>query len=105
MVTEEAVREKLGNVVDPELGVNIVDLGLVYEIEVGEEVYIEMTLTTPACPLRSVFEEEIKGELTRLEDLENDDIEVELTFEPRWTPDKMNESARDELGRIGGISR
>lgn len=102
MVTEEKVRERLKEVIDPELNINIVDLGLIYEIDVeGKDVDILMTLTTPGCPLHGVFDEMVKREVRKLEDVE--EIDVELTFEPRWSPEEMSEEARDQLGNIPGM--
>lgn len=102
MVSEQDVREQLKQVIDPELDVNIVDLGLVYEIEVEEDrAEILMTLTTPGCPLHGVFDELVRQEVGKLEGI--DEVEVELTFEPRWTPEKMSEEAREELGNVPGM--
>lgn len=103
MVDEEDVREQLKNVIDPELDINIVDLGLIYEIDVDEEdnVDILMTLTTPGCPLHGVFDELVKREVSKIDDVES--IEVELTFEPRWSPEEMSDDARDEIGNIPGM--
>ena len=103
-VTEENVREQLKEVMDPELNINIVDLGLIYEIEVREDdVFILMTLTTPGCPLHGVFDEMVKREAGNLEGLEEHEVEVELTFEPRWSPEEMSEDARGELGHLPGM--
>lgn len=102
MVTEDEVREQLENVMDPELKINIVDLGLIYEVEVeDDEVYILMTLTTPGCPLHGVFDEMVKKEVSNIEEI--DEIKVELTFEPRWSPEDMSDKARDELGDVPGM--
>jgi len=101
MVSEEDVRDKLREVIDPELSINILDLGLIYEVEVEDnDVFILMTLTTPGCPLHGVFDELVKKEVRKLD---VDSIEVELTFEPRWTPEKMSEDAEAELGNIPGM--
>lgn len=103
-IGSEDVREQLKNVMDPELDVNIVDLGLIREITVKEdEVHILMTLTTPGCPLHGVFDELVKREAGNLEGLEEDEIEVELTFEPRWSPEEMSDDARNELGHLPGM--
>lgn len=103
MTTVEQVREKLKNVIDPELDINIVDLGLIRDIKVeNREVDILMTLTTPGCPLHSVFDEMVKKEINKIDEIE--EIEVELTFEPRWTPEEMSDEARNELGNIPGMS-
>lgn len=101
---KEEVREQLKEVIDPELDINIVDLGLIYEIEVDDENNVEilMTLTTPGCPLHSVFDELVKKEVNKLDDIE--DIDVELTFEPRWSPEEMSDEARDKLGSVPGMN-
>lgn len=101
MVEEADVREKLRNVVDPELNVNIVDLGLVYEIKIeGDTADILMTLTTPGCPLHSMFDELVREEVLKLDEIER--VDLELTFEPRWTPEKMSEEAKEKVGNIPG---
>lgn len=103
MVNEERINEQLKEVIDPELKVNIVDLGLIYDIEVDQENNVEilMTLTTPGCPLHGVFDELVKKEVGKIEKVE--DIDVELTFEPRWTPEDMSDEARNEVGSIPGM--
>lgn len=104
MVSEEDVREQLKEVIDPELDINIVDLGLIYEIDVDEEDNIDilMTLTTPGCPLHGVFDEMVRQEVGKIDGV--GDIDVELTFEPRWSPEEMSDEARDELGHIPGMN-
>lgn len=102
MVSEKEVRESLKEVIDPELGINIVDLGLVYEIEVEDDrVEILMTLTTPGCPFGSIFDEMVRQEVGALQGI--NEVEVELTFEPSWTPEEMTEEARNELGHLPGM--
>ncbi len=102
MVTEKDVIEKLKQVIDPELDVNIYDLGLVYEVDVEDDYcHILMTLTTPACPLSGVFDEMVRQEVAGLEGLNQ--IEVDITFDPRWTPDDMSDEARDQLGHMPGM--
>ncbi len=104
-ISAEKVREHLREVMDPELDINIVDLGLIYEVEVREdEVFILMTLTTPGCPLHGVFDEMVKREAGNLEGLEEHEIEIELTFEPRWNPEEMSDEARNELGHLPGMN-
>lgn len=100
MVSEDTVREQLKNVIDPELGVNIVDLGLIYEIETDDGIDILMTLTTPGCPLHGVFGELVTKELTKLDAIDESDVDIELTFEPPWDEDKMSDEARAKLGFI-----
>jgi len=100
--TEDAVREQLMNVIDPEMFVNIVDLGLVYAIHLEErpdrstDVNIEMTLTSPMCPSAPQLIEGCKGVLSQLEEV--NDVEVKIVLNPPWSPDRMTEEARDQLG-------
>ena len=98
MATEPDIREALRQVLDPEIGVNIVDLGLVYRIEVdGARVRIAMTMTSPACPLADYLKELVTSAIRdRLPDVANVDIVVE--WEPPWDPDMMSDEARRQLG-------
>jgi metal-sulfur cluster biosynthetic enzyme len=83
---------------DPELGISIVDLGLIYEIKIEKEkVKIVMTLTTIGCPLFSLIEEEVKNRLKEL-GLKEEEIELELTFDPPWTIERMSKEAKAMLG-------
>lgn len=93
-----AVRERLKEVLDPELGISIVDLGLVYGVEVSNEglCVITMTLTTIGCPLFGVIQKEIEDKAMEVDGIE--DIKVDLTFDPPWTPEKMSEESRIKLG-------
>jgi metal-sulfur cluster biosynthetic enzyme len=100
-VTEDAVREALKQVVDPELFVNVVDLGLIYivtlaEVEDKTNVEIEMTLTSPACPAGPQLIQNSKDVLGRIEGV--GEVNVKLVMIPPWTPDRMTEEARDQLG-------
>ncbi|MBE3599116.1 MAG: metal-sulfur cluster assembly factor [Limnochordaceae bacterium] len=96
-VTEEVVREALRQVVDPELGLNIVDLGLVYGIDVQDgKVHIRMTLTAIGCPLSFMVNEMVNQAVRQIPGVES--VEVELVWDPPWTPDKMSEEARALLG-------
>ncbi len=104
MVTKKDVLDKLATVSDPELGMNIVDLGLVYEVDVrapekGEpqKVFIKMTFTTPACPMINEMLHEIQAKLDELKDL---DVELTVVFDPPWTPEMMSERAKIKLGMI-----
>jgi metal-sulfur cluster biosynthetic enzyme len=103
MVTKEEILEKLSAVIDPELGLNVVDLGLIYEIDIKEKkedlqkVFIKMTFTTPACPLMGEMINEVKSKLDELPEL---DIEVNIVFEPLWKPEMMSERAKAKLGII-----
>jgi metal-sulfur cluster biosynthetic enzyme len=97
-VQEDVARENLRTVIDPELGVNIVDLGLIYGVEVKEgDVVIKMTLTSPACPLGAVIQAQAHSALKKLPWVK--DVKVELVWSPRWDPRTMaSEDARMELG-------
>jgi len=102
MVTEEEVRKELKELMDPELDVNVVDLGLIYEIEViDDRIEILMTLTTPACPMAGVFDEMVRQEVAHLDGI--NEVDVEITFEPKWTPDMISDEGRDKLGHMPGM--
>jgi len=98
MTLKEDIMNELKTVNDPELGVNIVDLGLIYEVEEKseKEVYIKLTLTSPACPLGP----QIKGDITKKLANMGLTANIELTFTPPWGPDKMSEDAKFELGIV-----
>ena len=97
-ITKTAVIKKLSSVIDPELNISIVDLGLVYDVKIkGDSINIKMTLTTIGCPLFSVIESEIKSKLKELGFKENK-IEIELTFDPPWSIERMSPAARAILG-------
>lgn len=96
-ITKEVVTEKLREVIDPEMGVNIVDLGLIYDVSVDRgNVRILMTLTTPGCPLASVFDQLVGDAVREIEGV--GDVSIELTFDPPWTQDLMSEEVKAELG-------
>jgi len=97
MPTVEQVRDALRAVKDPELNLNVIDLGLVYEIDVreGGEVHVAMTLTSPGCPVGPEMLSEAQGVLRALEGVTKAD--VELVWEPYWTPDKMDPRVRSLL--------
>ena len=83
---------------DPEIPVDIYELGLIYEVRVdpGNDVYIKMTLTSPACPVAETLPPEVEQKVKNIPDVNN--AKVELTFEPPWEKDMMSEEARMELG-------
>src|SRR5437764_24648 len=94
---KEQVVEALRNVHDPELGINIVDLGLVYDVDIqGDTVHITYTLTTMGCPIGPLIEAEIRQFLSEVEGVEN--IEAEMVLRPPWTPEMMSEEAKAALG-------
>jgi metal-sulfur cluster biosynthetic enzyme len=98
-LTEENVRRALKQVDDPELGINIIDLGLVYEIRTidDKDVQIVMTLTTPFCPIGPSVKQQITHVLKR--DIAGvDKVDVQFTFNPPWDKDMMSEEAKAELG-------
>jgi metal-sulfur cluster biosynthetic enzyme len=93
------VLESLTNVEDPEIGMNIVDLGLVYGVDWNEDrgqVHIDLTLTSPGCPLGPEIIRAIKQELKAVDDIQ--DVDVDLVWSPLWNPAMMSEYAKDELG-------
>jgi metal-sulfur cluster biosynthetic enzyme len=97
MITEDQVREALKQVEDPEIGLNIVDLGLVYDVEIeGARVHIRMTLTSPGCPVGPQLLNGSKKVVQELEGVEQ--VDVELVWEPFWTPDRVNPEYRAILG-------
>ena len=97
MPDQDAILEALRTVKDPELNVNVVDLGLVYTIQSrGPEVDVEMTLTTPACPAGPEILRNAVSALEKLEGVEK--ANVKLVMNPPWSQDRMTDAARDELG-------
>ncbi len=98
-LTSEKIREVLQDVNDPELNISIVDLGLIYDVEVknNNKVKITMTLTTIGCPLFSLIEAEVRNKLQSL-GIEDKNIELDLTFDPPWSMEKMSEKAKAMLG-------
>jgi len=101
-ITEDHAREELKKVIDPELFVNIVDLGLIYAVNLDEQedgtsnVQIDMTMTSPMCPAGPQLIANSKQVLQQLEEV--GEVEVKVVMDPPWTPDKMTEDARDQLG-------
>ena len=115
-ITKKLIETKLKNVIDPELGINIVDLGLIYNIKisrsttnnqsgkagsrfVGQQITITMTLTSPGCPLAAVFQPMVRQALADIPEFDQyKDLVLELTFDPPWHQDMMSERAKAELG-------
>ena len=101
-ITEDAVLESLKQVIDPELFVNIVDLGLIYVVtleEADEEkvnITVEMTMTSPACPAGPQLVQNSRDAVSRMEGV--GEVEVKVVMIPPWTPDRMTEDAKDQLG-------
>ena len=96
--TKDDVREGLKNVYDPEIGVNIVDLGLVYDADISDagDVLVTMTLTSLGCPLGPVIVQEVTNALGDFPSIGS--VDVKLVWSPPWSPDMMSEDAKDELG-------
>ena len=97
MLEKEEIYAVLKTIPDPELGLSLVDLGLIYDVTISEgNVEVTMTLTTIGCPLFSLIAEPIKQKVGELEGVK--DVTVELTFDPPWAPEKMSEDAKIQLG-------
>ena len=96
----EDIEEAMRDVVDPELGINVVDLGLVYGISVQNEIAkLDMTLTSAACPLTDVIEDQTRNALVRGGLVE--DLEINWVWMPPWGPDKITEDGREQLRALG----
>ena len=95
---EEQIVKMLKTVYDPEIPVNIYDLGLIYGVDVDDDnnATITMTLTAPGCPLADFILEDVKMKIESVPEINN--VEVKLVFEPQWRPDLMSEEAKLELG-------
>lgn len=97
MASVEEVEEALTNVIDPELGLDFVELGLIYGITVDDgAVHVTYTLTTPACPIGPMVAEQIEEFVSELDGVAS--VDTELIFIPPWSPDKMSEDAKFALG-------
>jgi FeS assembly SUF system protein len=96
MNTKEKIIEEIRKIYDPELPVNIYELGLIYDIEVNEnKAKIKMTLTTPNCPVEESLHKEVKDGVMQVEEI--DDVDLELVWDPPWNKDMMSEAAKLEL--------
>ncbi|MDQ3051450.1 MAG: SUF system Fe-S cluster assembly protein [Bacteroidota bacterium] len=95
---EERVVDVLKTCFDPEIPVNIYDLGLIYEVKVneGNDVFVKMTLTSPACPVAETLPPDVENKIKELPDVNS--AKVEITFDPPWDKEMMSEEARLELG-------
>lgn len=97
MPTIEEVNDALSNVIDPELGLDFVELGLVYDVEIdGSTVNITFSLTTPACPIGPQVSEQMIEFVGELDDV--DEVNPKMVFDPPWTPERMSEDAKFALG-------
>lgn len=102
MISKSSIETTLRTILDPELGHNIVDLGLIYDIKINQphepNIIITMTLTTPGCPLSGYFHQTIQTQVAAAAGLDPDQVEIKLTFDPPWSPEAMSEKLRLELG-------
>lgn len=98
MLSKKLLLNQLKNVPDPELGISIVDLGLIYDVKADKKgnVDVTMTLTTMGCPLFELIAEPVKTEIKKINGVK--DVFVNLTFDPPWSPDKMSKEAKVKLG-------
>ncbi len=100
MVSKEDVLAKLKTIQDPEIRMNIIDLGLVYDVTIDNDnnVLIKMTFTSPGCPVGPAFISEIQTKTAEVEGVKS--VSVDVVWDPPWSPDRMTEEARMELGLI-----
>lgn len=99
-ITKEMILEKLKEVIDPEIGIDVVNLGLIYELKINPDntVYVKMTMTTPGCPLTMWLLQAVEQKILEIPGVK--DAEIELTFDPPWTPDRISEEVKKRLGMI-----
>ena len=96
-VTTEAIYDALKTVYDPEIPVNVVDLGLVYDVQVtGSDVYVQMTLTFPGCGMGPYIGQQAEWAVQELDGVE--EVQIEMVFDPPWSPELISEEARAQLG-------
>ena len=97
MITKEVVIEKLKTVYDPHIGIDIYNIGLIYDIRIKENnIEVDMTLTTPACPLAQTLVNDAKRALSEIEGV--GEVVVNLVYDPPWTPDMMSDELKKRFG-------
>ena len=97
MLSEKKVWDVLKEVIDPEVGISVVDLGLIYGVEVsGDEVKVKMTLTNPVCPLQNYLKQQVENAIARIGGVKK--ASVQLVFNPPWSPEMMSAEAKARLG-------
>ncbi|MEM3506924.1 MAG: iron-sulfur cluster assembly protein [Candidatus Bathyarchaeia archaeon] len=97
MIKKESIIEALKDCYDPEIPINIVDLGLIYDVKIEDDkVYIKMTLTAPGCPMHSLIAEQVKQAVEGVEGVK--EAFVEIVWDPPWSPERMTEDAKKLLG-------
>jgi metal-sulfur cluster biosynthetic enzyme len=100
VITEERVEDQLRNVIDPEIGMDLVELGLIYDIGVhdeGRHVDVTFSLTSPMCPVGDLIQEQVETEALSIEGVET--VNAQLTFDPMWNPEMMSPAAKLFFGR------
>ncbi|AHF80734.1 Hypothetical protein TES1_1356 [Thermococcus paralvinellae] len=99
-LSKEVILEKLKEVVDPEIGIDVVNLGLIYELDIRPDntVYVKMTMTTPGCPLTMWLLKAVEEKILEIPGVK--DAEIELTFDPPWTPERISEEYKKKLGLL-----
>jgi len=99
-ISEDKVRLVLTEVIDPDLGINMIDLGLLYEINITNDNHVDivMTLTSPGCPLGSFFRKDIHDRLAKLDDIKGSDVRI--IFDPPWDVSRVTEDAKAQLGFV-----
>ena len=96
-LTPEVVKDALRNVFDPEIPVNVLDLGLIYDVQVNEgNIYVLMTLTAPGCGMGPMIAQQAEWAISEIDGVE--DVEVEMVFDPPWSPDLITEDGKKLLG-------
>ena len=97
-VSQEEIYDALKTVYDPEIPVNVVDLGLIYEVQVAEnnDVFVQMTLTFPGCGMGPYIAQQAEWRIAELESVE--DVNVEMVYDPPWTPEMISEDGKKQLG-------
>jgi len=97
MVTKQDVMKVLKKCYDSEIGISLVDLGLIYDVQVKDDkVYIKMTLTTPGCPMHVFMVNDVEEKVKKMKGVK--EVKVELVWDPQWTPDRMSREAKKKLG-------
>ncbi len=97
-LTKELILEKLKEVIDPEIGIDVVNLGLIYDLQIRPDntVYVKMTMTTPGCPMTMWILRAVEDKILEIPGVK--DAEIELTFDPPWSPDMVSEEYKKRLG-------
>ncbi len=97
MVTKAEVMKALKECLDPEIGISLVDLGLIYDVIINKDkVDIKMTLTTPGCPMHAYMVDDVKNKVNNIKGVK--EVNVELVWDPPWSPDRMSDEAKKMLG-------